>query len=285
MKNAGIELDRAGAIPLYAQIRDALRQRIDSHSLPPGTLLPTEEELQAQYGVSRSVVRQALGELGDLGVILRRRGLGSVVAPPREHRRKAEQAGGLRQQIAARGEDLQTHVVGLKPDTAPGAAAEALGTTDAWRLERVRHVGEDPVVFMRTWLPRALFPSLSAQELNGESLHDWMRTSGLTPAGGPRQVQAVPADENVAAHLGIRPGTPILLLEGVTRDARGRGLEWFSAWHRPYTVFDIYAQVGPGKADEESHAADDQPLPADVLPNARRLVDELASLLNPGAKT
>ena len=73
-----LELGRAAGVPLYAQIRDALRQQIDSHSLPPGAPLPTEEALQARFGVSRSVVRQALGDLADLGLVVRQRGRGSV---------------------------------------------------------------------------------------------------------------------------------------------------------------------------------------------------------------
>jgi GntR family transcriptional regulator len=66
---------------------------------------------------------------------------------------------------------------------------------------------------------------------------------GFEPLGGPRQLQAVPADETVAAHLGLDVGVPVLLLQGVTRDQDGRGLEWFTAWHRPDTVFDVDAQV------------------------------------------
>jgi GntR family transcriptional regulator len=96
-----LELGRAAGVPLYAQIRDALRQQIDSHFLPPGAPLPTEEALQARYGVSRSVVRQALGDLADLGLIVRQRGRGSVVAPRPEHRRRADQASASRSRPVA----------------------------------------------------------------------------------------------------------------------------------------------------------------------------------------
>ncbi|MFI2104537.1 GntR family transcriptional regulator [Isoptericola sp. NPDC019693] len=269
-------LDRAAPSPLYAQIRDALRQQIESHSIPPGTLLPTEEELQVQYGVSRSVVRQALGELADLGLITRQRGRGSVVAPAPEHRRRAEQAGGLRQQVAATGRHLRTRVVTLEVMPPPAAAAEALGTGTTWRLERVRFVEDEPVIFMRTWLPHRPFSSLTAAGLDGGSLHEWMRSTGTDPIGGPRQVQAVPADELVAEHLQIPVGAPVLLLEGVTRDATGRGVEWFSAWHGPSTVFDVDARVGPdqtGLSTGWSQTTDAR------LAEARGIVRELAAIL------
>jgi len=263
-------LDRSAGMPLYAQIRDALRQQIESHSLPPGAPLPTEEALQTAYGVSRSVVRQALGELGDLGLIVRQRGRGTVVAPHHEHHRRAEQAGGLRQQLAARGEELRTEILHLTPESAPEVAAEALESADTWRLERIRSVNDEPLIFMRTWIPRDRFPTLNTEELDDGSLHDWMRAHGAKPSGGPRQLQAVPADESVAHHLDVRVGVPVLLLQGVTLDEQGRGLEWFTAWHRPGTVFDVDAQVGP---QHNGHRAEPD------LDRVRELVDELTALL------
>jgi GntR family transcriptional regulator len=264
-------LDRASTSPLYAQIREALRRQIDSHILPPGAPLPTEDELQIRYGVSRSVVRQALGELAQLGLIHRQRGRGSVVAPLDQHRRRASQAGGLRQQVAEAGQQLRTEVISLDRDNPPAAAQQALGTTDTWRLERVRYVDDAAVVFMRTWLPRDLFPEVPATVLDGGSLHDFMRTTGVKPSGGPRHLQAVPADDEVATRLGVRPGVPLVLLEGVTADAVGRGLEWFLAWHGPHTVFDVDASVEPSPPPVAPQEGE--------LEHMRGLADEMRKLL------
>jgi DNA-binding transcriptional regulator YhcF (GntR family) len=73
-------LNRDGGGPLHAQIRDILHRQIVDMALSPGSSLPTEEELQRQFGVSRSVVRQALSGLSDLGLIRRQRGRGSARA-------------------------------------------------------------------------------------------------------------------------------------------------------------------------------------------------------------
>ena len=257
--------------PLYVQIRDAIRQQIDGQSLPPGAPLPTEDELQATYGVSRSVVRQALGQLAEWGLIVRQRGRGSVVAPHHEHHRRANQAGGLRQQLASAGQELRTEVISLAVQEPPPEAAAALRTAHTWRLERVRSVDDEPVVYMTTWIPADLFPTLSAEELDGGSLLDWMRSLGHQPHGGPRRVQAVPADPVVTQHLGCQRGEPVLLMQGVTQDTYGRGLEWFSAWHRPHTVFDIDASVNPAPHTADSATTD--------LNRVRDLITELTSLI------
>lgn len=238
----GTVLDR-DAGPLYAQIRDHLLGQISARELAPGSPLPTEEELQQLFGVSRSVVRQALGELADRGLIIKQRGRGSVVVPAVEHHRRANQAGGLRQQLASAGQDLQTRVLLLERRDPPGRVVEQLGTNPAWYLERLRSVQNETLIYMQTWVPADLFPDLDSVVLDNASLHDAMRSSGVHPEGGPRHVEAVSADATVAAHLHCREAEPILLMRGVTRDRTGRGVESFSAWHRPGTVFDIDAHV------------------------------------------
>lgn len=250
MRTAGAEpperapgLNRDGGPPLHAQLRDILHRQILDLQLHPGSSLPTEEELQKQFGVSRSVVRQALSGLADLGLIRRQRGRGSVVAATPVLRRQLQRAGGLDEQAAAHGQRLRTHVLTVEQAAPPEAAIEALNTANTWKIERIRSLEQVPVAFMRTWVPRDLFPHFTPELLEDASLLGLMREHGYHPAGGPRQVQAVAADHDLAEKLNINVREPLLLLQGVTRDALGHGLEWFNVWHSPNTVFDVDAQV------------------------------------------
>ncbi|MDQ0220211.1 FadR family transcriptional regulator [Peribacillus cavernae] len=56
-----------------------LLQLIESGKFPPGSKLPTEMELTAQFGVSRVPIREALSMLRAAGVISSRQGGGSYV--------------------------------------------------------------------------------------------------------------------------------------------------------------------------------------------------------------
>jgi GntR family transcriptional regulator len=258
------EVDRGSGEPLYAQIAADLRAQIESGALPPGSPLPTEQALQKLYGVSRSVVRQALERLSQDRLISREQGRGTSVLPPHNYRRRAGQAGGLRQQIAALGGELSTRIIALDLLDPPAAQLQHLQPGRAWRLERVRSVDGEPLIHMVTWIPHVLAPSLSAAELNGGSLHEWMRAHELNPEGGPRQLHAVAASKETAAHLNIAVGSPVTLLEGVTRDQFGRTIEVFSAWHHPQTVFDLDAEVGR----------------APIPPRAEELLQELRALIS-----
>jgi GntR family transcriptional regulator len=262
-------LNRKGGMPLHAQIRDILHRQILDLPLHPGSSLPTEEELQRQFGVSRSVVRQALAGLAELGLIRRQRGRGSVVATTPVLRRELQRAGGLDEQAAAHGQRLRTHVLTVEPATAPPAAAQALGTSNTWKIERIRYLEQVPVAFMRTWVPRALFPHFTAELLEDTSLLALMRKHGYHPAGGARQVQAVASNPGLARMLNTEIHEPLLLLQGVTRDALGQGLEWFDVWHSPQTVFDINAQV----LSQPAH------IPQERIKRLRKLTQQLESEL------
>jgi GntR family transcriptional regulator len=90
-------LDRSSFVPLYYQLQELLKERIESGGWNPGDRLPSESELARRYGVSRVVVRQALAILQDDGQILRVQGRGTFVAEPKLDAR----AGGLARLLAA----------------------------------------------------------------------------------------------------------------------------------------------------------------------------------------
>jgi GntR family transcriptional regulator len=65
--------------PLYRQIADDLRRKIDSGELKQGGQLPTEDELINLYPVSRNTVRGAIKELASLGLVYTLQGKGTFV--------------------------------------------------------------------------------------------------------------------------------------------------------------------------------------------------------------
>jgi GntR family transcriptional regulator len=67
------------ANPMYRQIAEDLRQRIESGELAPGSQLPTELELRERYNASRNTVRDAIKWLINLGLVATRPGQGTFV--------------------------------------------------------------------------------------------------------------------------------------------------------------------------------------------------------------
>ena len=70
-------------MPLYRRIYADLKTKIEAGEYKPGDRLPSELELTKLYGVSRITSRQALELLCSEGLLVRRQGMGSFVAPRR----------------------------------------------------------------------------------------------------------------------------------------------------------------------------------------------------------
>jgi GntR family transcriptional regulator len=91
-------LDRRSFVPLYYQLQEVLKERIESGIWQPGDALPSEPELARGFGVSRVVVRQALAILEDDRQIVRQKGRGTFVARAKLDAR----AGGLSRLLVSR---------------------------------------------------------------------------------------------------------------------------------------------------------------------------------------
>jgi GntR family transcriptional regulator len=78
----GDRLDPDSQIPLFYQLFLVLRDRILSGCLEPGDQMPSEAELCATYGISRTTVRQAIDRLVAMEHVRRRHGKGTFVESP-----------------------------------------------------------------------------------------------------------------------------------------------------------------------------------------------------------
>jgi GntR family transcriptional regulator len=73
------EIDRGVPIPYYYQLEVLLRQQIAQGRWKLGQRLPSEKELCEHYGVSRTTVRQAVGNLVANGLLYHAKGKGTFV--------------------------------------------------------------------------------------------------------------------------------------------------------------------------------------------------------------
>ena len=66
-----------GKVSLYIQIKQKIRERIETNEWKSGTKIPGEHELAAMFGVSRATLRKALDDLERDGLVTRRAGDGT----------------------------------------------------------------------------------------------------------------------------------------------------------------------------------------------------------------
>ena len=216
--------------PLYRQVRDALRRRIDAGEYTPGQKLPSETRLAAELNVHRLTVRRAVEELAREGLLQARQGSGTFVT-----RRQApiavtiplardQFAAGVEQQMRSLGQRYRD--VLLSSELTEDADVRRDLRYPRGRLRRIDsalEINDEIWVCSTAWGPERALPGVEAR---------WRETDGVygllldRADGGLRYVWRSFAAEAATAEdaelLRVKPGTPVLVREGLTADASGK---------------------------------------------------------------
>jgi GntR family transcriptional regulator len=233
---SGDRIDRGSPLPMYHQLKQLLVKDIKRRKLQPGDRILGDHELCSRYDVSRTVVRQALAELENEGVIERVKGRGTFVSHPKTAEGLVQSLTGLFEDVAARGGHLRSDVRRLEVLPADAAVAADLDIpveTPVIHLERLRFVDDEPWVWTVTHLPESVAPGLVHEDLTDRSLYEVLESSyDVRLVRGVRSVEAALATAAQARLLGIRRGDPLLVLRSVSLGESGRPVESFVAFHR-----------------------------------------------------
>jgi GntR family transcriptional regulator len=232
----GGRLDRESKDPLWLQLVGILKDSIDHGLLRADQALPSESELIDRYGVSRTVVREALAELVRRGLIYKIRAKGSFVAPPRKGVSFVGSTLGSSDDLIAAGRSVATQVLSLDEGTATESEAAALRVepgSDVIRMRRLRTVDGTPWLLVETTLPKDRFAGLLKVNFENRSLYEHLRRHyGITPAGADRWLQAIIPSVEDGALLQLDAGAPVLHIESVAWDADETPFEFYHALHR-----------------------------------------------------
>lgn len=223
-------------IPYYYQLIQLLEEGIQIGTRAPNAPLPSEHELCAAYGVSRTVVRQALGDLVARGLLYRAKGKGTFVAPPKVEERFVQRRAGFYRDMTSRGHVVTTKVLEQSVVLPPPHVRHHLGMGEqdrATKIDRLRSVDGDVLLFVQTFIPYDLYAGLVDVELSDGSLYAALfDLAGLRVASGTRLVEAVPARPPLTSLLAVARGAPLLKIESTSYLRDGQPMEYYEAWHR-----------------------------------------------------
>jgi len=225
-------LDRRSPVPLYYQLSQELERAISAGELKPGDRIETEVEISERYGLSRPTVRQAIQELVNKGLLVRRRGVGTQVV--HSQLRRPVELTSLYDDLSRAKHEPRTTVLKLARQAAKPVVAEALNIdegTDVLYLERVRFDGSQPLALMHNWLPGDLIDT-TIEELESTGLYELMRRSGVQMRIANQRIGARGASTVEARLLKVKPGAPLLTMERMTFDDAGRAVEYATHSYR-----------------------------------------------------
>ena len=197
--------------PQYARIKEALRSEIAQGTLVPGDRVPSENQLAAQYSVSRMTARRALLELADNGVLLRTQGLGSFVADSRPMS-SINQVRNIAEDIALRGHEHSCTVLLLDDIPADNHCAVQLERDPGDRIFHsvIVHMEDDVPIQHES---RYVNPHMAADYLSQDFTFNTPSAylSAVAPLTEAEQsVEAVVAGPDIAGQLLIKKNAPCL---------------------------------------------------------------------------
>lgn len=219
-----------GKAPIYLRLAQTLRQKIVNGELDTGDALPSERDLCRILDASRVTVRRAIETLIEEGLLIRRQGSGTYVAPRIEA--QGSYLSSFSEDASARGE--MTGAIWLMKTYAVASAEEARvleldPAACVLRLGRVRLAGGEPLAIEHAIVPADFLPDLEGL---GDSLYAALEARGLRPVSGTQKVRASLATPTEAGLLSIAEKSELLRIERVTRLADGRPVEFTRSAYR-----------------------------------------------------
>jgi GntR family transcriptional regulator len=218
---------------LVAVVRDGLLEDLVAGRLDPGAKLPNETELADRFGVSRATVREAVLTLMDAGYLDRRHGSGTYVTVSPRTRHPLETTVSYAAMIRESGHSPTESVIS-KSTRAPNELERVLlALTDGELLvevERVRLADRRPVIYSRDRIPMALLGGRSDDEL-GDSLYAILANAGYRVTRASARLLPTLASSKLARLLAVKRGTPLLHIDQVDYDGRGRAVMLSHEWH------------------------------------------------------
>ena len=230
-----MHLDRKSPFPLYAQLKEILEDKILSKEWKPNTQIPTEDQLCADYDISRITVRQALAGLEHDGLVTRQPGSGTFV---NEQPIKLDLGPltGFTQDMLQKNKKPGAEVIEFNKVLASTIIAERLGIspdTEVFKLARLRNADGEPLAVETAYIHCQACPDLIQHDLSNQSLYQLFTSKyDLIPSRAIQQVQAIPCPPEYASLLEIPPGSPALRMYRRTDDQYGNPLEWVVSIYR-----------------------------------------------------
>jgi GntR family transcriptional regulator len=224
-------VDPRDIVPKYYQLVSIMRHKIEDGEWEPYDLIPSERELEKQYNISRTTIRQALAILVRQGYLYREHGRGTFVAP-----QKLQQS---LHELVSFTEDMR------KRGMQPGQVIRFIGYTDPlpkvvqalelppdteklFLIERIRLADGQPIGMQASYLNLPNGQTITREEMEQQgSLYKILQEKfNMLPTEAEETIEATQASPDESMVLNIPEGSPLLLTSRILYAQNRRPVEY-----------------------------------------------------------
>lgn len=222
------QISRVSYTPLYQQICELMREKINSGEIAIGSRVWSESDIMEKFHVSRNTARKAIETLQNEGIVSRIQGKGSFVSQPMVNY-GLQNLMSFSEEIHERRLVPSSKVVCFTREHPESFHAENLKISEedwVFKLERVRYADGDPIAYQVTYIPEKLCPGLLDYDFSSQSLYVvFEKNFNHVLARQKTLIKPVAADDYLAGILNVSLQTPLLYTESVTYLAGGTPIE------------------------------------------------------------
>lgn len=222
-------LDKMSAKPLHTQLEEIFRQKLESGEWSPGSLIPSENEISRDYGISRMTARGVTTKFVQEGLLFRIPGKGTFVCERKIEARSLSYEG-IRAQLEQMGYEVSTILLDACVEQTEEAICQKLKLSlesSVYVIKRLRCVREVPFSLHTSYIPVALAPDLIKLDLVNDQLCSILNLNyGLSRAHVYEELESVAATKDEAKLLEVPVKHPLLLLQDTIADQEGIPFEY-----------------------------------------------------------
>ncbi|WP_055668458.1 GntR family transcriptional regulator [Desnuesiella massiliensis] len=199
-------IDKSSPIPVYYQLKEAIKLKIAEGVWKVGQCIDSERELSETYGVSRMTIRQALGELVQEGILVREKGKGTFVCEPKV---KQKDMMSFSEIIQRTGMKLNTEVLEFETIDTPEEMQDIFLFEHLYKINRMRIVEGERVANEIVYIPCDYCGYIDKELLKG-SLYKLLEDFGYTISHSESSIQALIMDEYYKNLFSVRENVPLI---------------------------------------------------------------------------
>ncbi len=230
------QINRDADSPLWLQLKSIIQGQIQSGELLPDARLYSEHELCRMYGVSRTVVREALNELVHDRFIYRIQGKGTFISGRKEEQDFAGSNIGFSGEMIGKGREVITRIIEQtvsRPGNREKRMLRLASHQSVVKIRRLMVIDDEARMLVDMAFPADLVSGFENVNLKNRSIYDALkRMYGLVPSSSERWIEAILPTGDQASHLNVSVGTPLLGIESCAYLSDGRAFEYYYGIHR-----------------------------------------------------
>lgn len=217
----------------WRSIHLELLRRINERQWPPGSLLPNEADLAAEFGCARTTVNRAMRELADAGLVDRRRRATRVMLLPIS--RVVLDIPIIRLEVEQRHAQWRYTLLERQVCPAPGRITSRLGLerdTPMLHLTSMHFADNHPFLHEDRWINPAAVPGIEAVDFSTVSANEWL-IQNAPYTGGDIAFSAMNADRALADLFAAPDGAAVFVVDHIT-------------WNKTEPIASVQLSYAPG---------------------------------------